>query len=495
MLTPASSDAHLATPALAVIDGELIPGRDQNVSETLNPATGRVLAEVAELDASDVDRAVQNARTSFDSGVWSRRSPRERKATLLAFADLVEANAPEIALLDTVDAGKPIVDTTETDLPDVVHTLRWYAELADKEFGKVSPTGPGELGLTVREPVGVVGAVLPWNFPASMLAWKIGPALAAGNSVVVKPPELAPLSTIRIAQLALEAGLPAGTFNVVPGRGEIAGRALGLHPEVDMVTFTGSSEVGRAFLGYSAASNLKKIVLEMGGKSPQIVLPDVEDLASVASHLATAAFWNGGQNCTCGSRILVHESMRDDLVDALIQATGEWVVGDPRDAATRIGPMIEEAALTRILGHIDGARRDGATVAHGGGRILAESGGWFVEPTILTHVRADMDVARDEIFGPVVSVLTYRTEAEAIEMANDTVYGLHASVYTGSLDAAFRISRAVRAGTVSVNGFSEGDISTPFGGFRQSGFGGRDKGTEALDQYTELKAIWMELKA
>ncbi|MEF2976247.1 aldehyde dehydrogenase [Subtercola sp. YIM 133946] len=493
--TQSIEETLLASPALAIIGGSSVPGLREQVSTTLNPANGQLIAEVAELDATDVDRAVQDARTSFESGAWSAKSPGERKTTLLAFADLIEANAPEIALLDTIDAGKPIIDTTETDLPDVIHTIRWYAELADKDFGKVSPAGLSSLGLTVREPVGVVGAVLPWNFPASMLAWKIGPALAAGNSVIVKPPELAPLSTIRIAQLALEAGIPEGVLNVVPGRGEIAGRALGLHPEVDMITFTGSSEVGRAFLGYSAASNLKKIVLEMGGKSPQVVLPDVDDLDAVATQLATAGFWNGGQNCTCGSRIIVHESMRDDLVEALIRASRDWTVGNPRDAATRVGPMIEEAALTRILAHIDGARQDGATVALGGGRMLQETGGWYVEPTILTDVRADMDVAREEIFGPVVSVLTYRTEAEAIAMANDTVYGLHASVYTNNLDAAFRVSRAVRAGTVSVNGFSEGDITTPFGGYRQSGFGGRDKGAEALDQYTELKAIWMELKA
>lgn len=479
-----------------LIDGNFVDAGDGGVIETRNPADGTVIASVAAATERDVDDAVKSARRAFESGSWSERTPAERKSGMLRLADLVEQNAEELAWLDTIDAGKPIVDTTETDLPDVVHVLRWYAELADKDFGKVSPTGPGNLGLTVRQPAGVVAAVLPWNFPANMVSWKLGPALAAGNSVLLKPPELAPLSTLRIAQLALEAGIPEGVVNVVPGHGEVAGQALGLHPEVDVVAFTGSTEVGRAFLRYAAASNIKRVVLEMGGKSPQIVMPDaMRDPTRVAEQLALAGFWNGGQNCTCGSRILVHQDQQADLVEALLAATKEWTVGDPTSRETRIGPLIEPSAVDRVSSYVEHAADHGCTVQTGGERVLTETGGWYYAPTVLTGVTNDMKIAREEVFGPVVGVLTYSTEEEAIRIANDSPYGLQASVYTHDLDVAMRVSRQVRAGTVSVNCFSEGDISTPFGGWKQSGFGGHDNGVEALDQYTELKAIWMELRS
>ena len=414
---------------------------------------------------------------------------------LLRFAGLVEKHAAELAFLDAIDAGKPLSDCEQIDLPDAVATLRWYAEILDKVFDKVSPTGPENLALIVREPVGVVAAVLPWNFPIATLSWKLGPALAAGNSIVVKPPEQAPLSTIRMAQLASEAGLPDGVFNVVPGRGEVAGRALGLSPEVDAVTFTGSTEVGRHFLRYAADSNLKRVTLECGGKSPQIVMADAaDDLGYVAEQLANAAFWNTGQNCTAGSRILVERSIRDRVVEALAAVAAGLTVGDPLDRATRLGAIIEPEALQRILRYIDEAGEAGANVAFGGRRILEETGGWFVQPTILDDVTPDMAVAREEIFGPVVSLLTFAGEDEAIALANDSDYGLAASLYTHDLDRAHRMARAVRAGTVAVNCYSEGDITTPFGGYKTSGFGGRDKGIEALDQYSELKTIWFALR-
>ncbi len=484
-----------STPTQAFIDGELVDAATGATLDTFEPGAGTVLAAVADCGVADVERATAAARAAFEKGSWRKLAPASRKTVLLRFADLVEAHASELAFLDAVNAGKPISDCEQIDLPDVVATLRWYAESLDKLFDKVSPTGPENLALIVREPIGVVAAVLPWNFPTSTLAWKIGPALAAGNSIVVKPPEQAPLSTIRMAQLAAEAGLPDGVFNVVPGRGEVAGRALGLSHDVDAVTFTGSTEVGRHFLRYAADSNLKRVVLECGGKSPQIVMADAaRDLPYVAAQLANAAFWNTGQNCTAGSRILVERSIRDEVVEALAATAAGLKVGDPLDHDTRLGAIIEPEALARILRYIDEAGGAGATVAFGGRRILEETGGWFVQPTILDNVTPDMAVAREEIFGPVVSMITFADEDEAIALANDTDYGLAASVFTHDLDRAHRMARAVRAGTVSVNCYSEGDITTPFGGYKTSGFGGRDKGIEALDQYSELKTIWFALR-
>jgi 4-(gamma-glutamylamino)butanal dehydrogenase len=478
----------------AYINGEQVAPQSGETFETMMPATGRVLAEIAACGPEDVDRAVASARRAFNKGDWSRLAPSERKQVLLRFADLIESNLLELARLDAVDAGKPIVDCEELDLPDVVNTMRWYAEALDKVFGKVSPTGWDALALITTEPIGVVGAVLPWNFPSATLAWKLGPSLAAGNSVIVKPPEQAPLSTLRIAELATEAGLPDGVLNVVPGLGEVAGKALGLHLDVDMIAFTGSTEVGRHFLRYAADSNLKEVVLECGGKSPQIVMGDAgRHLAYVADQLASAAFWNSGQNCTCGSRILVDRALENDLLQALADATPQWRVGDPLDRETRMGPLIEASALERVLSYIQGADEAGATIVSGGHRVLEDTGGWFVQPTIIGKVTPDMAVAREEIFGPVVAVIPFATEAEAIALANESTYGLAASIFTHDVDVAHRLAREVRAGTVTVNCYGEGDITTPFGGYKQSGFGGRDKGLEALNQYSELKTTWYAL--
>ena len=478
----------------AFINGKFVDAEDRAEFEDLNPATGKLLVKVAACSARDVDTAVRAARGAFEAGTWSRIEPRERKRILRKFADLVEANGKEIALLDSIDAGKPIADCENLDVPDVVNNIRWYAEAIDKVFGKISPTGEGNLGLIVREPVGVVGMVLPWNFPAGTLSWKIAPALAAGNSIVVKPAELAPLSTLRIAELAFEAGIPAGVFNVVPGLGHIAGKALGLHPDVDVISFTGSTEIGRQFLRYSADSNLKKVVLECGGKSPQIVMADAAgNLDQIAENLAGAAFWNMGQNCTCGSRILVQSSIKQDFVDRLIKASKRWVVGEPTDQDTKLGPLIEASALTRVLGAIDQARKDGSTVVSGGNQLFQETGGWFVEATVVDDVRPDTALARDEIFGPVVAVLPFETEDEAIRIANASAYGLAATVFSSDINVAIRVARRVQAGTVAVNGYGEGDITTPFGGYKTSGFGGYDKGLEAFDQYTQLKTIWVTL--
>ena len=478
----------------AFIDGRFTDAASGATFEIGEPGDRRGHHQVAAGDAADIDAAVAAARRSFDDGRWSRMAPADRKTVLLRFADLLEADSEELATLDSLEAGKPITDTRDVDLPETVKTFRWYAEAIDKVFDAVAPTGPEALGLIVREPIGVVGAVVPWNFPILMAAWKMAPALAAGNSMIVKPSRLTSLSAIRMAELAAEAGLPDGVLNVVPGPGGGAGAALGRHMDVDKVTFTGSTEVGRLFLQYAAESNLKEVTLECGGKSPAVVLAQPPDLDLVVEQVLFGALMNMGENCSQGSRLIVHRSVQDELVHKLAAGLEAWPVGDPMDPATRVGPMIERPHLDKVLGYIEKGRAEGARVAAGGGRVLEESGGYFVAPTIFDGVRNDMTIAREEIFGPVLSTIPFDTEEEGIRLANETAYGLAAAVYTTNLDAAFRVARALRAGTVGVNAYSEGDITTPFGGYKQSGFGGRDKGLEAFDQYTEKKTIWVALR-
>jgi gamma-glutamyl-gamma-aminobutyraldehyde dehydrogenase len=478
----------------AFIDGTFRPALSGQRFTTENPATGQSLTEIAAGDAADVDLAVKAARRAFDDGRWSRRSPAERKVILLRFADLLEEHADELAMLDSLEAGKPITDCRDVDVPDAIRTFRWFAEAIDKMFDAVAPTGPDALGLIVREPIGVVGAVVPWNFPLLMATWKVAPALAAGNSVIVKPARLTSLSAIRMAELAAEADIPNGVLNVVPGSGDAAGQALGRHMDVDMVTFTGSTEVGRSFLKYSAESNLKEIALECGGKSPQVVLGSAPDLDLVAEQVLVAGLANMGENCSCGSRLIVDRRVHDALLERLVAALPAWTVGDPQDPDTKLGPMIERAHMEKVLGYIDTGRREGARVVVGGSRTLEGTGGYFVQPTILDGVANTMTVAREEIFGPVISTIPVDSEEEAIALANQTTYGLAASVYTTDLDTAIRVARSLRAGTVGVNAYSEGDITTPFGGYKESGFGGRDKGLEALEQYTEKKTIWFTLR-
>ena len=478
----------------AFIDGRFVDAASGETFATENPANGEVIAHVQAGGSEDIDRAVAAARRSFEDGRWSRLAPADRKKVLLRFAALIEANTEELATLDSLEGGKPITDTREVDLPETVKTFTWYAEAADKLFDAVAPTGPDALGLIVREPVGVVGAVVPWNFPILMAAWKMAPALATGNSMIVKPSRLTSLSVIRLAELAAEAGLPDGVLNVVPGPGGAAGAALGRHMDVDKVTFTGSTEVGRLFLQYSAESNLKEVTLECGGKSPAVVLASPPDMDLVVEQVLFGALMNMGENCSQGSRLIVHRSVRDELVERLAAGLAAWTVGDPMDPATRIGPMIEQPHLDKVMGYIDRGRSEGARVVSGGSRVLEETGGYYVAPTIFDGVTNDMTIAREEIFGPVLSTIPFESEEDGIRLANETAYGLAASVFTTDLDAAFRVSRALRAGTVGVNAYSEGDITTPFGGYKQSGFGGRDKGLEALEQYTEKKTIWVTLR-
>ena len=477
----------------AFIDGKFVDAASGKSFVTENPATGKPLTEIAACDKEDVDRAVKAARSAFEKGSWSKMSPADRKIVLFKFAGLLETHADELALLECLEAGKPIQDCSTIDIPETVKCIRWHAEAIDKLYDHVSTTSSDNLGLILREPIGVVGAVIPWNFPALMAAWKIGPALAAGNSVLLKPSELTSLSALRMGELAGEAGVPQGVFNVLPGLGETAGQAIGLHMDIDMVAFTGSTEVGRLCLSYAAKSNLKRIILECGGKSPQVVMADAPEIDRIAVNALNGAFWNMGENCSCGSRLIIHESLKDPLLDRLIELCKEWPVGDPLNPETRVGSMIGKAHMEKVLGYIEAGNSEGAQLVLGGRRVLKETGGYFIEPTIFDKVNNDMKIAREEIFGPVLSVITFTSEDQAISIANDSNYGLAASVYTQDVNSAFRISRALKAGTVSVNCFSEGDMTTPFGGYKESGFFGRDKSIWAHEQYTQLKTIWMQL--
>lgn len=486
---------RVATHRGLFIDGEHRPARHADTFDSRAPATGATIATLIAGSTAEVERAVASARQAFADGRWKSLGPEQRKATLLAIAEAIDAHLEELALLDAVEAGKPISDCEDGDVPDAARAFRWYAEAIDKVYGRIAPGARDHLALITREPIGVVGLVLPWNFPLATLAMKIAPALAAGNSVVVKPSEEASMSTLRLAELAVEAGLPAGVFNVVTGRGNEAGRALGLHPDVDVVSFTGSTAVGREFLRYAADSNLKRIVLELGGKSPQIVTAGAaDDLETIAHDLTEAAFWNAGQNCTAGSRVLVDNGLKGDLVSLLSAAAAKIRVGDPLDRETTMGPVINRAALTRIDRAVRDALDEGAALAAGGTPLHQESGGCYFAPTVLVDVDPSSTLARAEIFGPVLAVFGFDSEEEAIRLANDTEYGLAATVWTHDIDQAIRMSRAVAAGTVAVNGYSEGDVTTPFGGWKQSGFGGRDNGLEAFDQYTELKTVWITLR-
>ncbi|MEO0018452.1 MAG: hypothetical protein RLZZ522_1735 [Verrucomicrobiota bacterium] len=476
----------------AFIGGQFVPSSSGKTYDSINPANGLTIAQISSCEPEDVNRAVKIARQTFESGVWSKMSPGDRKTVMLKFVELLEKNALEIALLDSIDAGKPIFDCSTIDIPDAIHCIHWHAELADKLYERTSPSGPDVVSMIVREPLGVIGMILPWNFPAQMMAWKIGPALASGNSLVIKPAKQTSLSALRIAELACEAGLPAGVMNVLPGSGAILGPVLSRHMDVDMVAFTGSTSVGRDLLRYSADSNLKRIILELGGKNPQVVLADA-DLDNVAPHAVNSAFWNMGENCSSGSRLIVHRSVKDELLEKIIAQTKLWPIGDPLNPTTRVGPLIEPSHMKTVLDYIEIAKKDGGKLVLGGKRTLEETGGNFVELTIFDEVTHAMTIAKEEIFGPVLAVIPVDSDEEAIAVANDTNYGLAASLYTRDIAKAHRFARAIRAGVVSVNCFSEGDLTTPFGGFKESGFFGRDKSSYAHDQYTELKTVWIQL--
>jgi acyl-CoA reductase-like NAD-dependent aldehyde dehydrogenase len=487
----------LTTPDIrsrAFIDGEYVDATTGETFDCINPSTGEVLAQIAACDAEDVDRAVRGARTAFESGVWSRSAPKQRKRVLLKLAALMREHRDELAMLETVDMGKPIRDSRKVDVPLAAECIAYYGEAVDKVYDEVAPTDPSDVVMIVREPLGVVGAVVPWNFPLLMASWKLGPALATGNSVILKPAEQSPLTALRLAELAAEAGLPDGVLQVVPGFGETAGRAIGLHPDIDAVAFTGSTEVGKYFLRYSGESNMKRISLECGGKSPHVIFEDCGDLDEAAEAIAWGVFYNQGEVCNAGSRLLVHSSLKDELLERVVRIAEGIQPGDPLDESTRMGPLVDDTQLQRVLGYIDSGREEGAVVHLGGNRVREETGGYFVEPTVFDSVRNDMRIAREEIFGPVLSTISFDDEQDALRVANDTVYGLAAAVWTDDVNRAHRAARALRAGVVWVNAFDRGDITTPFGGFKQSGFG-RDKSLHALEKYTDTKAIWIHLRS
>ena len=484
--------SELEFEARAFIDGKYVNAASGKTFDSINPATGKVITSIAACDGNDIDRAVSSARTAFKAGSWAHMAPADRKAVLLKWADLMQQSAEELALLEVLESGKPIGDARAVDIPGMIDTLRRHAEATDKIYDQITPAPHDVVSMYVREPIGVVGAVIPWNFPLFVAMWKLGPALAGGNSVIMKPDEHTSLSMIRIAEMAAEAGLPEGVLNVVPGLGHEAGKAIGQHKDIDCVSFTGSGEVGRYFLEYAANSNMKRIVLECGGKSPAVFMKDA-DVSKAVENIAAGILLCQGENCSAGSRLIVHESRKDELLDALKPEFRSWTVGDPLDEDTRIGAMISERHLGKVTGLIDKGQSEGANLVMGGNQIHKDSGGFFVEATIFDGVTNDMAIAREEIFGPVLSVITFRDEEEAVQIANDTNFGLAASLYTENLSTAHRVAKAIRAGTVSVNCYGEGDYGVPFGGYKESGFGGKDNGLAAHDQYTEQKAIWIQL--
>ena len=471
------------------VNGSFRPAKSGKTIPTINPATGETLTEIASCGKEDVDFAVQKAREAFDDGRWRCLHPSARKDILIRLAKMITRNRRELAVLESLDSGKPIRDCEEIDIPETIHTIKWHAELIDKIYDQTAPVGEDAMAMIVREPIGVVGAVLPWNFPLLMVAWKIGPALAAGNSVIVKPAEQTTLTALRLAELALEAGIPPGVLNVVTGLGPDVGEPLGRHMDVDMVSFTGSTETGRKFLHYSADSNLKKIVLECGGKNPLVVLDDAEELDLIAKHVVQGAFWNMGENCSASSRLIVHEAVKKDLLDRVLNRAKGWRTGNPLNPVNNLGALVDKEHFTKVCNYLDKGKNEGAKIVLGGETI----DGVYVEPTIFDEASADASIAREEIFGPLLSVLTVKSNDKAISLANDTNYGLAASVFSANAKRAIRTARAIRAGTITVNCYGEGDISTPFGGYKQSGFGGRDNSIHAHDQYTELKTIWVDL--
>ena len=500
MTTPNSTiDWHVRARGLNLqtrpfIGGRFDDGPADHAFDCVSPIDGKRIASLADVGVRGVDAAVTAARKAFESGVWANMAPRARKKVMLKLAALVDQHREELALLDTLCMGMPISISKDYCVQWAINALEWYGEAIDKLYDEVAPTDRSVLALITREPVGVVGAVLPWNWPMGLLGWKVPPALAAGNSVVLKPDEQTSLSALRFAGLAQEAGLPEGVLNVVTG-GPAVGEAIGRHPDIDVVGFTGSTEVGKLFMKYSAESNMKPVWTECGGKGPNIVFADAPDLAVAAQTAAFMIFLNTGQVCAAASRLIIEESAREQVLE-IIKGVGQALApADPLEAQTMLGPIAKASQLERVLGYIDTGRKEGARLVTGGGRARIESGGFFIEPTVFDGVRNDMRIAQEEIFGPVLSTITFRTPEEAVAIANASTYGLSGAIWTQNLSKAHTLARALRCGSVAVNAYSDDahDMTVPFGGYKQSGFG-RDKSLHALDKYTQLKTTWVNLK-
>jgi len=473
----------------AYINGKYVDAIDGTKFENINPATGETLCSVAKCNHKDVDLAVKTSRKAFDSGVWSRSTPEHRKEVLLKFAELLRKHGDENSVLECVDTGKLIADCINEVANDAPMHFQWYGELIDKVFGKVGATDPSITSLVVKEPIGVVAGVVPWNFPLMMAVWKAAPALAAGCSIIIKPAEDTPLTALRVAKLASEAGVPDGVFNVIPGYGDV-GEALGRHNDVDAVSFTGSTEVGGYFMKYSGESNLKTVGLEMGGKSPFIVLEDAKINDTLIDNAINSAFWNGGQNCSANMRQIIHSKIKDEFLDKVSKRIKNIKVGDPLSTDNNMGSMISKGHLAKVDGYIQKGIDEGAKILLGGVSETNQKG-FFAKPTLFDNVKENMTIAQEEIFGPVLGVLTVKNEEEALKIAKNSKYGLHASVFTQDINKAFHLAKSLPCGTVSINTFSEGDIKVPFGGYKQSGSLSRDQGTEALNQYLQTKTIWI----
>lgn len=485
--------AALDAPGKAIIDGVLTSAASGATFANMSPRDGSRINDVASCDAADVDRAVAAARKAFEDGRWRSLSPKEKKKILFRLADLMEADADNLALLESLDTGKPISEARNVDVPLSIQTTRYYAEALDKIYGEVGPVPEGRFSYATHEPLGVIGAIVPWNFPLHMAMWKVAPALAMGNSVVLKPAEQSPLTALRMGELALQAGVPAGALNVVPGLGETAGQAIGRHMDIDLVAFTGSGAVGRRLMIYAGESNLKRVSLELGGKSPQIVFADCPDFDAAAEAAAWGVFYNQGEVCTAASRLLVHESVAETFHEKVLAVASAIKVGDPLDPATRFGAMVSQAQMNTALRYIETAQAEGATLQLGGARAREDSGGFYIAPTVFSGVTPGMTLAREEVFGPVLAMMTFKTADEAFALANDTAYGLAAGAWTANVDLAFAAAKRLRAGLVWVNGWDICDITMPFGGFKQSGFG-RDRSLHALHKYADLKAVSFALR-
>jgi acyl-CoA reductase-like NAD-dependent aldehyde dehydrogenase len=483
-----SLDIH----AKMVINGQRVDAASGDTFASISPIDGRHLADVPKGGQEDVDRAVKVARHAFEDGRWSAQPPMKRKLVLRRFADLIRAHRDELALLETLDMGKPICDSTSIDVRAVANCFDWYGEAIDKVYDEIAPTGHNVVAMVTKEPLGVVAAVVPWNFPMLMAAWKVAPALATGNCVILKPAEQSSLTAIRLAELALEAGVPPGVFNVVTGDGPDVGRALGLHMDIDGLFFTGSTQVGKYFMEYSAQSNLKRLGLELGGKSPNLILSSYRDTAYAAQTSAQSAFFNQGEMCTCPSRLVVERSVQDAVVETLLSVAKTFVPGNPLDPRTNMGALVDERHTQRVMKFVEYAREDGADVVTGGVRAHPETGGCYIEPTIYNNATNDMRIAQEEIFGPMLTVIPVDSVDEAIKVANDSCYGLASAVWTDDLATAHKVSKGIRAGLVYVNCYDCDDMTVPFGGFKQSGIG-RDKSLHAMDKYVELKTTWMNI--
>ncbi len=484
--------AAVAIDGRAFIGGQRVAARDGETFDCVSPIDGRVLGKVARGREADVAAAVASARQAFDDGRWAHKSPVQRKKILQSFSEKILAAKEELALLETLDMGKPVQFSLKVDAQSAARTIGWYAEAVDKVYDEIAPTPRSALALITREPMGVIGAVVPWNYPMIMAAWKLGPALAAGNSVVLKPSEKSPLTALRLAEIAVDAGLPEGVFNVVPGFGHEAGEALALHMDVDAIGFTGSTRVGRKMLEYAGRSNLKRVYNELGGKSAFVVFDDFADVGRAAKTVAGSMFFNQGESCNAPSRVFVHEAVADEFLRLVTAEAPKYQPGDPLSGSAEMGAIVDETQMRTVLGYIDAGQSEGAKVVAGGKRVRTDSGGYFVEPTVFDGVSNQMRIAREEIFGPVLSVIRFKTEEEAVRMANDSTYGLQASVWSDNINRAHRVARSLRAGTVHVNQYDEDDITVPFGGFKQSG-NGRDKSLHAFDKYTELKTTWIRI--